>query len=1149
MSADAGTLELLARFVGDSLSPLKDRLQAGEAGQLFEELGLRAPPGFMTVGGIGGELANSVTVAVRLAQSLPPLAAAIDAVKGDDAGSIATLVQRGVDTTKETVALILAIQKLARAINAGADTLGATEKATLQAFATALPQRLLEYLLLANLERSAPRIVSLLAVSGLAEDSFSLGDANNPLAIPHRARRLRLDAIGQLADNPARFYSDLYDWGKPGFDGRELLTRVGNVVSAAGLPTTILRPPGQSIVLEAFLVRASVGPDPGDPSAPPGLRIRARRPATTDFKKATPIGTGPWSFVVDAKARFEAGIDFGFFPSGRLVLSPPTGSASADVSAGFRAERADKRPMTLFGLAGATRLELKSFEALAGVRAAWASPPGRAEAEPVVSIALEGMTCVLDLGGGDSFMKSMSGGGRGRADVSIGATWSPKAGLKLTGSATVEVAIPAHARIGPATIETIYIVSGFKGGKIPLEISASVRGELGPFKASVDRIGVEFLGSFPKDGGNLGPLQLDAKFKPPAGVGLSISGGGITGGGFLYLNADKGEYAGGLELQFQEFIHIKAVGILNTKMPDGSDGFSLLVIITAEFVPIQLGFGFTLIGVGGLLGVNRTVLYEELRLGVRDGSLNSILFPKDVVANAPRIIGDLKRIFPPLNGRFLIGPMGKLGWGTPALITLELGVILEIPRPAFAVLGILRMALPAADVAVLNLQVSFLGVVDFERKELTFDASLFDSRVLTFTLTGDMAVRLYWGDNANFLLTVGGFHPAYSPPPMGLGTLNRLALVIFSGNPNLRAEAYFAVTSNTVQFGARIELYAGVDVFNVYGFIGLDALIQFDPFHFIVQIGAMIAVRSGTSTLFSIRLGLTLEGPTPWHAHGTGSFEISFIFTITISVSFDVTFGEQRNTTLPPISVRPLIEQALGLDGNWRVISSGALHAHVTLRSLPKDAPLVVPPMGALAVTQKIAPLGVSLQRFGAQRVDGGSRFSIVNVHVGTDSAQTDAQVEQFAAAQFFDMSDAEKLSRRSYEPYPAGVALAGGNAPRANFQRVVDVVYEVIYFRKPRRLLRLSLASALLELFAGVSSAARSKFSATRREPTGLGTPKVTLPHETYVLASIDGLVPHGTQVFVSETAAAVALKEVVAKDARLSKKLQVVSSYEAVA
>jgi hypothetical protein len=146
-------------------------------------------------------------------------------------------------------------------------------------------------------------------------------------------------------------------------------------------------------------------------------------------------------------------------------------------------------------------------------------------------------------------------------------------------------------------------------------------------------------------------------------------------------------------------------------------------------------------------------------------------------------------------------------------------------------------------------------------------------------------------------------------------------------------------------------------------------------------------------------------------------------------------------------------------------------------------------------------------------------------------------------------MSDAEKLSRRSYEPYAAGVAVAGGNAPRAVFQRVVDVEYEVIYFRKPRRTLVLKLAGALLDLYVGVTSAARSKFSATRRQPTGLGTPKVAVPAEGFVMASVDTLAPHGTQVFASETAAAVALTEMVARDARLAGKFQVVSRYEAAA
>src|SRR6185312_5787679 len=106
---------------------------------------------------------------------------------------------------------------------------------------------------------------------------------------------------------------------------------------------------------------------------------------------------------------------------------------------------------------------------------------------------------------------------------------------------------------------------------------------------------------------------------------------------------------------------------------------------------------------------------------------NSILFPEDVVANADRIIGDLKRIFPAQDGHFLIGPMVKLGWGTPTLISLSLGVILDIPRPMFAIIGVLRMALPTEEVAILHLQVSFAGSVDFESGQLQFDASLYDS--------------------------------------------------------------------------------------------------------------------------------------------------------------------------------------------------------------------------------------------------------------------------------------------------------------------------------------------------------------------------------------------------------------------------------------
>ena len=255
---------------------------------------------------------------------------------------------------------------------------------------------------------------------------------------------------------------------------------------------------------------------------------------------------------------------------------------------------------------------------------------------------------------------------------------------------------------------------------------------------------------------------------------------------------------------------------------------------------------------------------DELQGGVRDGSLNSILFPTDVVANAARIISDLKRIFPPKDGRFLVGPWPNwagyadadefVGWLDPEILAAP--GRLRGRTAHGAACGGSAYSSPAGELPA--------GSIDFESGRVQFDASFAThSRVLTFTLSGDMALRVYWKENANFLLSVGGFHPAYTPPPMNLGELARLGVVLFQGNPHVTAQVYFAVTSNSVQFGARVEVYYGIDLFNVYGFLGLDVLINFNPFHFVAEIEAEIGVRTGDTALFAITLQLTLEGPSP----------------------------------------------------------------------------------------------------------------------------------------------------------------------------------------------------------------------------------------------------------------------------------------------
>ena len=67
---------------------------------------------------------------------------------------------------------------------------------------------------------------------------------------------------------------------------------------------------------------------------------------------------------------------------------------------------------------------------------------------------------------------------------------------------------------------------------VNLEVGATLAGKLGPLTAIIDGMGFKLSAQFPDPPtGNLGPLDLDFGFKPPNGLGLSVDGGGFSGGG------------------------------------------------------------------------------------------------------------------------------------------------------------------------------------------------------------------------------------------------------------------------------------------------------------------------------------------------------------------------------------------------------------------------------------------------------------------------------------------------------------------------------------------------------------------------------------------------------------------------------------------
>jgi len=616
--------------------------------------------------------------------------------------------------------------------------------------------------------------------------------------------------------------------------------------------------------------------------------------------------------------------------------------------------------------------------------------------------------------------------------------YSTKKSLYFGANAGLILALPVHVDIlGIIKINEIYLEILTKEFGLAANMAVTGSVFLGPLKASFERIGLSTKFDWTKEDKNLGFADLSLGFKPPNGLGLAIDAGVVKGGGYLFFDHDRGEYAGALELVFSEWIALKAIGLITTKLPDGSKGFSMIIIITVEFgTGIQLGYGFTLLGVGGLLGLNRTVNIEPLAQGVRTGAIESVMFPQDVVANAPRIISDLRQFFPPEQGTFLIGPMAKIGWGTPTLVSASLGVIIEFPDVTITILGVLKVILPDESADVLRLQVNFIGRIEPSNKLMWFYAELFDSRVLFITLEGGMGMLVNWGDNSNFVFTVGGFHPRFSPPPLPFPEPPRIAVNILNTSiARIRIEGYFAVTSNTVQFGVRAEMFFGFSAFKVEGHISFDALFQFDPFYFIIEFSAGMSVKVFGFGLFSFSVSGLLEGPTKWRVKGAAKKKITW-FGPTIKVRINKTWGEGRQTELPPIEVFPLIEKEFAAITNWEAVVPAGSSILVTLRQLGESAPgtadqseidtrpLVLHPVGTLRISQRKIPLDLKLDKVGNQRPTDANKLSVTaNIAGGGTLAITDTR-EKFATGEFRNLSNAQKLSSPGFELYDSGIEI-----------------------------------------------------------------------------------------------------------------------------
>ncbi len=1018
-----------------------------------------------------------------------------------------------------------------------------------------IARKLFDYLVFIYVQRKASTLQSVLVFFGV----FSAQEIPPAGGLPRYVKReVHWDVIPKLL-KPEDRLRDLYHWGDPNLDSNLLLARLEPILWSLGLPSSYTGgpSPGTDGVLGLFLVvglgpvTAGLGVETSYLAAagasPPGLSLVPA--GLVEASQTIPAGGG-WEIGIKLHAAASAGYGVSIRPGGTVTLGPIPGQPpvswklGTDLSVsrtGVTGQRA-----TIFGPPDGARFEAGSIGVTLHVETE------TNDGDIGLELAVVDGQVVIAAGKDDGFLAKVlpADGIAVEFDFTLG--WSAKHGLYFRGSGGIETTLPVQLNLGPLRIPSVYLRLRLRAdGKLGITVAASPSLDIGVLVASVDRIGIELAA-------DLGPSpHLDVLFNPPTGVGILVDAGPVTGGGFLSFDYDAGRYSGVMQLQIYS-VAITAIGLLDTKLPGGQPGYSFLIIITAKFPPIQLGFGFTLNGAGGLAGINRTVVVDALQAGVRSGAIDYLLFPENPVRDAAIIISDLRTFFPPAEGRYVFGPIALIGWGTPTLISAELGIVLEVPSPVrLLLLGQVSALLPDPDAAIVVLHLDILGVIDFEAKLLSIDATLRDSRVAVYTISGDMAMRLSWGEKPNFALAVGGWNPHFQPPS-GFPELRRVTVALGTGdNPRITLQGYFAVTSNSAQVGASAELYAEAAGFNVHGWVGFDAIFIFTPFSFRTDISAGVAFRRGNSTMATVHLDATLTGPSPFHAWGEACLSLLFFDAC---VPFDATFGPTQQIEPPARDPWDVLEPAVRDPRNWSVELPPGARTVVALRKPAPDSTLVLlDPAGSATFRQKVVPLNFAIDKFGEATPTGPGHYDVSSVRVENvalaGNERTSVQ-DMFARGQYRKMSDQEKLSIPSFEPLDSGIRIAERGVSRGQ-PLGRDVQYETVIIDSewesrtdpkryhPTRDHQIAMLGASAKVRSLIENTGYAKFG-----PAPNSDPQFQLDDEQYQIVLTDDLSPDGAILSAPTTQgrARDALQAHLAKNPQDRGKYQVVPTHEAV-
>ena len=510
-----------------------------------------------------------------------------------------------------------------------------------------------------------------------------------------------------------------------------------------------------------------------------------------------------------------------------------------------------------------------------------------------------------------------------------------------------------------------------------------------------------------------------------AGIGVAIDVGPVKGGGFLFFDPPHRTYGGVLEAS----LDARAARASRSRPPAccarPTTGWSIRRSSSRRSSSrrIEIFLGLTLNGVGGMVGINVAVDVDKLRAGLHDGAIGRLLFPDDPVANAPAIIATMAAVFPHRPGGCVAGPMLQLGWGrrTRSSRSRSRSWSPSRRRRCSLILGPAahRRARRPSSRSSTSRRTSSASI-DFER------AVSVVRRLAGRQPDRGVPAHRRHGDAGRARRASSSRSAASTRASPRRPTCRRCGASRSTSRPTRSrrssAEAYLAVTSNTFQVGLHASLDIDAGAASVHGWLDFDALVQWEPtFHFSIHMDIGLELRVG-GHVDRRRLGR----PAARRARAAGTPRATPACTSCSSPSTPASRSPgarpTRPTPPPEIDASALVAQAL--TGAGRVDRRSRPTA---TRSSPSARSTATghrrAPDGQLSVRQQAVPLGIPIDAHRPQPCRRAARATVTLTPIAGAPASAPT-TGQFATRSSSDLSDDQKLSRPSFEPYQDGVAF-----------------------------------------------------------------------------------------------------------------------------